>query len=260
MSLNTLLFETVEDIAYIKLNRPNKLNAINREMLTELNEVIGIVEKNSDIHVVIISGNGPVFAAGADIDEINSYTSTADLLETTDLGHAVLLRLEQLSKPTIAVVHGIAFGGGCEVSLACDFRIAADNAKFAIPEIKLGLIPGWGGASRLQKLIPFPKFKEMLLTGEPLSAIEATSLGLVNKIASPDQLMEAALTFASNLSNKSPYTVSAAKRLANIQLNSNLQAAIELEKQTIAVLYGTEDRIEGTKAFTEKRQPVWSGR
>ncbi|MFJ8066860.1 enoyl-CoA hydratase/isomerase family protein [Psychrobacillus sp. NPDC096426] len=260
MILNTLLFEKVKEIAYITLNRPKKLNAISREMLSELNELIGIVEKDDDIKVLIITGNRKVFAAGADIDELNSYQSTAELLNTTDLGHEVLLRLEQLSKPSIAVVNGIAYGGGCEISLACDFRIAADDGKFAIPEIKLGLIPGWGGASRLQKLVPFPKFKEMLLTGEPLTAVDAASFGLVNKVVSSDLVMETAVEFASNLTNKAPAVIGAAKRLANIQLNTNLQTAIELEKQTIAVLYGAEDRIEGTKAFVEKRQPIWSSR
>ena len=168
-----------------------------------------------------------------------------------------MLKLEQLSKPSIAVVQGVAFGGGCELSLACDFRVAADNAKFGIPEIKLGLIPGWGGASRLQKLLPFPKFKEMLLTGEPITAVEAASLGLVNKVVPSDEVMDAALELAGHLTNKSAVTMRVAKKLANIQLNADLPTAIELEKQTISVLYSTDDRIEGTTAFVEKRQPVW---
>jgi enoyl-CoA hydratase len=259
LNFETIKFETKEEIAYITLNRPHKLNAVNRQMLKDLNEAIEFVEKNNEIKVIIITGNDRVFAAGADIAEINSFTSSAEFLETTKFGHDVLLRLENLSKPSIAVVRGMAFGGGCEISLACDFRIAADNAKFAIPEIKLGLIPGWGGASRLQKLIPFPKFKEMLLTGEPIEANEAANLGLVNKVVPNEEAMEAALKFANNLTNKSPFTLNAAKRLANIQINTDLQTAIELEKQTITVLYGTKDRMEGTSAFIEKRQPIWSG-
>jgi len=260
MDLQTIKFEVNRDIAYITLNRPKQLNAINRQMINELNEAIDVVEKNDEIKVVIITGNDQVFAAGADIVEIRTYESSKEFLEIVDKGHDVLYRLEQLHKPSIAVVRGIAYGGGCEISLACDFRIAADNAKFGIPEIKLGLIPGWGGASRLQKLLPFPKFKEMLLTGEPISADEALSLGLVNKVVPLHQALDAGVEFAGKLTNKSPLTLQAAKRLANAQLNSDLRTGIELEKQTIAVLFGTEDRIEGTTAFVEKRSPVWRGR
>ena len=246
-----------KEIAYITLNRPQALNAVNQQMLSEINEALDTIEKDREIKVLIITGNERVFAAGADIVEICSFTSSSQFLKASEKGHDVLLKLEQLSKPSIAVVQGIAYGGGCEISLACDFRVAADNAKFGIPEIKLGLIPGWGGASRLQKLIPFPKFKEMLLTGEPITAAEANTLGLVNKVVSSDRVMDAALELASHLTNKSPVTIRTAKKLANIQLNADLQTAIELEKQTISVLYSTEDRIEGTNAFVEKRQPVW---
>ncbi len=245
-----------KEIAYITLNRPQALNAVNPQMLTELNEAIDTIEKDKEIKVVIITGNDHVFAAGADIVEICSFTSSSQFLKASERGHDVLLKLEHLSKPSIAVVQGIAFGGGCEITLACDFRVAADNAKFGIPEIKLGLIPGWGGASRF-KVVPFPKFKEMLLTGEPITATEAASLGLVNKVVSGNHVMEAALELASHLTNKSPITMRAAKKLANIQLNADLQTAIELEKQTISVLYSTDDQIEGTTAFVEKRQPVW---
>lgn len=245
------------EIAYITLNRPQVLNAINQQVLSELDAALDIVEKNQDVKVVIITGNNRVFAAGADIVEICSFTSSSQFLKSSEKGHDVLLKLEHLSKPSIAAVQGIAFGGGCELSLACDFRVASENAKFGIPEIKLGLIPGWGGASRLQKLLPFPKFKEMLLTGEPITASEAASFGLVNKVVPGDQVMNAAQELASHLTSKSPITMRAAKRLANIQLNADLPTAIELEKQTITVLYNTDDRIEGTTAFVEKRQPVW---
>jgi enoyl-CoA hydratase len=259
VNFETIQYEVVKEIAYITLNRPDKLNAVNRQMLKDLKDVIELIEKNDDVKVVILTGNDKVFAAGADIAEINSFASSTEFLDTSKLGHDVMLRLENLSKPSIAVVRGIAFGGGCEISLACDFRIAADNAKFGIPEIKLGLIPGWGGASRLQKLIPFPKFKEMLLTGEPIRANEAANFGLVNKVMPSEEAMDAALELANKLTNISPLTLNAAKRLANIQLNTDLQTAIELEKQTITVLYGTKDRLEGTNAFVEKRKPIWSG-
>jgi enoyl-CoA hydratase len=260
MNFETIRFEVDKEIAYITLNRPQQLNAINRQMITELNEAIGNVEVNDEIKVVIITGNDRVFAAGADIVEICSYASSTEFLEIVDKGHDVLLRLEQLNKPSIAVVRGLAYGGGCEISLACDFRIAADNASFGIPEIKLGLIPGWGGASRLQKLLPFPKFKEMLLTGEPITANEALCFGLVNKVVPLDKALDAGVELASKLTNKSPLALKVAKRLANAQLNTDLQTKIELEKQTITVLFGTEDRIEGTSAFVEKRPPVWRGR
>jgi enoyl-CoA hydratase len=260
MNFETLNLEFDQDIAYIYLNRPQQLNAVNRQMLTDLNEVISLVEKNEEVKVLIITGNERVFAAGADIVEITSFGSATEFQATSQQGHDVFMRLENLSKPSIALVRGIAFGGGCEISLACDFRIAAENAQFGIPEIKLGLIPGWGGASRLQKLLPFPKFKEMLLTGEPMDAMEAASYGLVNKVVSSDVAMESAIKFAKKLTNKSRIAISAAKRLANTQLNTDLQSAIELEKQTITVLYGTEDRKEGTNAFVEKRRPVWQGK
>ncbi|MGO4888371.1 enoyl-CoA hydratase/isomerase family protein [Anaerobacillus sp. MEB173] len=258
MNFETIHFEIKEEIAYITLNRPKQLNAVNRQMLSDLNDAIDIVESNNDIKVLIVTGNEDVFAAGADIVEITSFGSTIEFLETSHQGHEVLLRLENLDKPSIAVVKGFAFGGGCEISLACDFRIAADNARFGIPEIKLGLIPGWGGASRLQKLIPFVKFKEMLLTGDSITAGEAEAIGLVNKVVSVESAMEAGHELASRLTNKSAVALKYAKRLANTQLNTDLQTAIELEKQTIGVLFGTKDRTEGTNAFVEKRIPIWS--
>ena len=260
-----MLFETIkltfqQHIAWVTLNRTEKLNAINRQMLQEIDEALLEIERNGEVRVIIFSGNGKVFAAGADIEEISTYHSSFDLYETTTLGHRVFKRLEELSIPSVAAVHGLAFGGGFELSLACDFRIVTTNAKFGIPEIKLGLIPGWGGASRLQKMLPMPIFKEMLLTGEPIAATKAATLGLVNHVVDEEHLLMETEKFAQLLLDKSPVTMKFAKQLANTQLNTDLQTAIEFEKQTITLLYDTEDRHEGVHAFVEKRAPQWVGK
>lgn len=237
MEYNTLKLEFQEVLSFIHLNRPKQLNAINNQMLDELDDALDTIEKNDDIRVIIITGNEKVFAAGADIKEIQSFQSQTDFLNTSTKGHEVLLRLENFDKPSIAMVNGIAFGGGFEIALACDFRVASTEARFGIPEIKLGLIPGWGGASRLQKVIPFTVFKEMLLTGEPISAHEAKDIGLVSYVVPNSEVLNTTLKLANTLANRPPQTVATAKKLANKQQNTDLMTAIELEKQTATILY-----------------------
>lgn len=260
MSFKTIEFKVSQQIAYITLNRPQQFNAINLEMITELNDVISELERNEEVRAVIITGNDKAFAAGADIRELTSFQTSVDAMGFVSAGHQMLSRLEQLDKPTIAVVCGVALGGGFEITLACDFRIASENARFGIPEINLGLIPGWGGASRLSKLLPIPKFEELLLTGDHLSARDAMQFGLVNKIVPLESSMEVGEELARKLSAKSPIAIRIAKRLAKTQRNADVHTAFELEKQAFALLFGTEDRIQGINAFLEKRAPVWEGR
>lgn len=254
-----LIYEKKEKIAYITLNRPEALNALNPETLQELNQAWVDFRDDPELLVAIITGTGDrAFCAGADI------RTTIPFIKA-NRGEwwrqpATIMRGLELWKPLIAAVNGHALGGGLELALACDIRIAAENATFGVPEVTLGLIPGWGGTQRLPRVIPAAKAAEILLTGRSISAEEAYRIGLVNKVVPLPELLPTAKEMADRLCQLPPLAVRAAKEAMIRGREMTLEDGLMLETKLTDFLLVTEDVEEGTKAFMEKRKPVFKGR
>ena len=251
------------------LNRPEKLNALNRDSHLAIKEQCVRVESDDAVRAVVIRGAAPLppeegerpkpaaFAAGADISEFAGKNSD-DVREffANNAWEAVW----SLSKPTIAMVDGFALGGGTELALACDLRVASSRAKFGQPEINLGLIPGGGGTQRLCRLLGYGKAMEMTLTGEMVGAEEALSIGLVNKVVEPEELEEATMAMAENIARKSPYTVRVAKRAVRAALDLPFAEGVLAERSEFVALFDTEDKEIGVSAFLERKDAEWVGR
>jgi enoyl-CoA hydratase len=255
MQFSTLLLEQYQSTLIIYLNRPDKLNALNATMLSELEQVFSDASLASNYRSIVISGKGKAFAAGADIAELSQCT--ADSGEAfARRGQRVFSLIEQTSIPVIAAVNGYALGGGCELAMACHLRFAATNAVFGQPEIKLGIIPGYGGTQRFSRIIGIAKATEYLLTGEQISAEHALTLGLVNRLYPSEVLLSETLTFCSLIEKMPPLAVAAILRCTYGITNYQL----DVEAREFGQLCGTEDFHEGTHAFLEKRQPQFRGR
>lgn len=257
MELNTIKYEKDDGIGIITFNRPESLNALNSEFMSELSQVLDEIGCDEETRAVIITGGDKVFAAGADIKEVINITTPADAYRFAKKDQKVFQKLVNLRMPVIAAVAGLAYGGGCEIALQCDIRIAADDAKFAQPEIKLGLLPGAGGTQRLPRLIGVSKAKEMLFSGNPIDAQEAYRFGLVNKVVPTEMLMEEAKKMAKTFSERPGYALMMIKQLVNTGINMDLDSALEYEARCFEILFSTEDQKEGLKAFIEKRKPVF---
>ncbi|TKJ28232.1 enoyl-CoA hydratase [bacterium (candidate division B38) B3_B38] len=260
MAYKNILFEVKDRIAYVTINRPQVLNALNIETVEELSKVFSAIEEDEKVASVILTGAGEkAFVAGADIGELVKL----DALGGRDFslnGQRVFNQIENLSKPVIAAVNGFALGGGCELALACTLRVAAETARFGQPEINLGIIPGYGGTQRLARLVGKGRALEMVLTGNMVSAEEAYRIGLVNKVAPLSELLNEAKKLAEVIMSKGPIAV----RLAMVAINQGLQMSLQQGLQMEASLFGltcaTEDMKEGTSAFLEKRKPAFKGR
>jgi enoyl-CoA hydratase len=245
-------------VAWLTLKRPEKLNALSPELLRQAEERLKPIAADPDVACVIIRGEGRAFCAGADLSSMSQLTPVQALERFEGGGFWGVL--EALPQPTIAAVHGYCFGGGCELALACDFRLAADNAQFGQPEIKVGLIPGAGGTQRLPRLIGMTKAKEMVLLGEPIDAKEAYRVGLVNRVVPVDELADEARRWAEKLAQLPPLSVRMAKEVMNRGRDLDLAAALEIERMGFSLLFSTEDRAEGVRAFLEKRPASYHGR
>jgi enoyl-CoA hydratase len=251
-----LRIEKRDGVGTIILNRPRSRNVLDTETLRLLSEALAGFEKDEGIRSVIITGNGD-FCAGADIRELKEKDrQSAEAFSR--LGHEVFNHIENMGKPVLGAVRGHALGGGCELALACDMRIAEEGAKFGQPEIKLGLIPGFGGTQRLARLVGIGKAKELILTGNIIGAKEAEAIGLVNSVVKDEELMKKAEETAGMLSEKSPLVLSMAKKLING--NQELQKGLAKEISFFAECFETEDHAEGIKAFLEKRKPGFKGK
>jgi len=260
MTYENILVEREGGLEIITFNRPNVLNALNSALLDELEREIDILIKAEDIGVVILTGAGEkAFIAGADIKELKSLNSL-EAEAFSRKGHRILRKLETLPQPTIAAVNGFALGGGCELCMACDIRLASEKAKFGQPEINLGLIPGFGGTQRLPRYVGRGRALEMILTGEMISADEALRIGLVNHIYPPDKLMTAAKEMANKILQKSKLISRMAKEAVSIGINLPLYDGCNYEIEKFAITCSTEDKLEGTTAFLEKRPPVFKGK
>lgn len=257
---STLLTELNNGICTITINRPDKLNALNRTVIGELGAAIEEVYNNKEIKSAIITGSGPkAFVAGADISEFTSLDGKAGEALAQYGQDIVFSKIENSNKPIVAAVNGFALGGGCELAMACHFRLASENAKFGQPEVNLGLIPGYGGTQRLTQLIGKGKAMEMMMTGNMIDANEAKQLGLVNYITTPESLLDKTKELLSVINTKAPLAISKVIALTNMAAYG---APDGLQKEVAAFgdLFNTADAKEGATAFLEKRKPRFSGK
>ena len=247
-------------VSVITLNRPEHLNAMNAEMLDELSHLTNCIALDGDLAAVIITGGDKCFAAGADIQQVSRLDSPVAAHAFVSKAHMVMDSVERIEKPVIAAINGIAFGGGCELALACDIRLASESALFALPEIKIGVIPGGGGTQRLPRLIGSGRAKEMLFSGDPIDAQEAYRIGLVNRIFSAGCLMEEAMKMAEKFAGRPRVALRANKATVSAGMSMDLHSALAYEARCFELLFSTEDLKEGMRAFLEKRKPVFKDR
>ncbi|MBI4336416.1 MAG: enoyl-CoA hydratase/isomerase family protein [Chloroflexi bacterium] len=258
MPYETLLYRKEGSLAVITLNRPDRLNALSRQLWQDMNAVLDEIEGDGEVRVVILHGNGRAFCAGADIRErVDTEAATPPLARATS---AVFTKLENLSKVTIAAIHGFALGGGCELAMACDLRIAAEGSQFGQPEVKLGILPGAGGTQRLPRLIGSGRAKELMYVGDFIPASTAFQWGLVNRVVPADRLLDEARAFANVLLERPPLALRLIKSCVQVGLQTDLHSGLEYEARCSYILNTSEDRKEGMRAFVEKRKPVFHGR
>jgi enoyl-CoA hydratase len=249
-----------ERFAVLTLNRPEALNALSVEILDELDGLLDAIESQPEVRAVVVTGAGDrAFTAGADIGHLREATPL-QAREYAKRGHAVLGRIEAFPKPVIAAVNGYALGGGCELALACDIRLASETARFGLPEVNLGIFPGWGGTQRLARATSPGFAKEMIFTGRQVDAQEARAAGLVNHVHPPGELMDRAMELAETIAAKPPWAIAVAKEVVNLALEGDLQGHLARELDAFALAFTTEDQREGMAAFFEKRAPTFVGR
>jgi len=260
MDFKLIIYEKSEGIATITLNRPEALNAFSKEVVTEVLEALEDARRDENVRVVVLTGAGEkAFSAGADIKAMIGMTA----LRARDLslmGEKLCCTLENLEKPVIAALNGYALGGGLEVAMSCDLRIASENARVGQTEINIGLIPGWGGTQRLTRLVGRTKAKELVFTGRMIDARTAEQLGILNMVVAADKLRETVRQFALDLAAKAPVALKVAKALIDKGAEIGLDSALALEREGFGVVASTEDLQEGVKAFTEKRKPLFKGK
>ncbi len=251
--------EKQERVALITLDRPKALNALDRAGIEEIGRVLDRVETDREIGALVVTGAGRAFVAGADVAAMRTMTPLdAELFSL--LAHRVFARLESLPILTIAAVNGFALGGGCELALACDFIFASREAKIGQPETKLGLIPGFGGTSRLVRRVGIAWAKQLVLVGEPIDADEALRIGLVNRVFEPAELMPGTLATARAAASRAPVATRLAKQIMQEGQDADVRTAHALEQRAFGLVFATNDRVEGTAAFVEKRDAKFEGR
>ncbi len=246
-------------VAVLTLNRPDVLNSLDRATLEALRDAAAAIDGDRDVRAVVVTGAGRAFAAGADIEQMSGMTPLEGEAFGR-LGHATFASFEALSVPTIAAVNGFALGGGCELALACDFIYASSKARFGQPEVNLGLLPGFGGTSRLVRRVGIAWAKEIILGGENLKADEALRIGLANRVFEPEELMPAAIAMGETMASKGPVAVALAKRVMQQGQDADLPTANALEQNAFGLVFASDDRSEGMAAFLEKRDPAFTGR
>ncbi|MBW2418714.1 MAG: enoyl-CoA hydratase/isomerase family protein [Deltaproteobacteria bacterium] len=246
-------------VALVTLASPDTLNSLSTAMLQALAAALGEVAGDESLRALVLTGEGRAFAAGADIEEMSAMTAI-EAEAFSRLGHETFGALEALAIPTLAAVNGFALGGGCELALACDWIYASTKARFGQPEVKLGLIPGFGGTSRLVRRVGIGWAKELILAAENLKADEAMRIGLVNRVFEPDELLDSAMMAGQAIAERGPLAVRIAKRVLQEGQDADLRLANTLEQNAFGLVFASEDSKEGTKAFLEKRDPEFNGR
>jgi enoyl-CoA hydratase len=256
--LEYLKWSVSERIGTITIAKP-PANALSSKVLIELANVLDEAEKDENVRVILIHGEGRFFSAGADIKEFTGIENGEQFSKLAKLGQDLFERMENFPKPIIAAVHGAALGGGLELAMACHIRIVSDNAKLGLPELKLGIIPGFAGSQRLPRLVGVPKACEMLLTSEPISGEEAVSLGLANHAYTEAELLDQAYKLASKIAKKSPVAMKAILELLAFSKTKEFHAGVEREAELFGAVFETKDGQEGIQAFIEKREPNFVG-
>lgn len=258
MEYKKILLEIEDGLAILTINRPDVRNALDFETWGEIRNATRELKLNDEVRVIILTGaGGKAFASGADIKSLQTRTVKEQMeSETND----ILTEIAMLNKPVIAAVDGYALGGGCELSMACDIRIATKKSKFGQPETNLGIIPGAGGTQRLQRLVGIGKAKELIFTGDIITAEEAHNIGLVQKIVEDGMVLEAAREMAKKIMVKGPVAVTLAKMAINVGANTDLQSALYFERYAQAIAFSTEDKEEGIQAFLDKRKSEFKGK
>jgi enoyl-CoA hydratase len=260
MSYQTLKFEKKDQIATITINRPEKLNALNMAVMGELREAFAYIQDDPEVRVVLLTGAGEkAFVAGADIAELNK-NNPVEAKAYTHKGQAVLNLIENLGKPVIACINGFALGGGCELAMACTMRLASENARIGQPEVKLGIIAGYGGSQRLPRLVGKGLAMQQLLTGEPITAQEAWRIGLVNEVVSQADLLKRAEEIAKKIIANAPLAIQYTLEAVNHGMEMPLAEGLFLEATLFSIACATEDKKEGTSAFLEKRPAQFKGK
>lgn len=249
-----MLFKKEGNIGILSINRPDALNALNSIVLDELNEAIDVINNDEDVHVIILTGEGRAFVAGADIGEMKNM-NPIEARAFAEKGLSLFRKIELLEKPVIAAINGFALGGGCELSMSCDIRIASEKAKFGQPEVGLGITPGFAGTQRLSRLVGIGRAKELIFTCDIISAEEAYRIGLVNKVVPGQELMTSAIEMANKILSKSQLAIRYANAAINRGIETDLDTGMAIEKDLFGLCFATEDQKEGMGAFLEKRTP-----
>ena len=259
MTFQNLLFETRGGVAFVTINRPKRLNALNEETIGEMDKLFADMETDEDVKGVIVTGSGEkAFVAGADIKELAAETPTT-AHKTTLRGQSMMRRMETSGKPVVAAINGFALGGGMELALACHIRVAAEEAKMGLPEVKLAVIPGYGGTQRLARIVGRGRALELILTGEMIDAAEAHRIGLVNRVVPRTELLGEAEALMRKILANGPLAIRYAIRAVDKGLDGSLEEGLDLEAALFAILCSTEDMKEGMQAFLEKRAAKFRG-
>ena len=252
--MNNLLMDVEGEIAVVSINRPKALNALNTETVQEINECFKEIQNRKDIKVVILTGAGEKsFVAGADIAQMSNMTPK-EAREMSLNAYEAFSRIENCPQVVIAAVNGFALGGGCEIAMSCDIRIAADTAKFGQPEVGLGIIPGFGGTQRLPRLVGKGRAKELIFTAETIDANEAYRIGLVNKVVPKEELMDTCKKMAQRILKNGSLAITLAKQAINLGVEMDLNSGIQLESNQFGLAFSSQDQKEGMNAFLEKRK------
>lgn len=256
MKYEILKIDIQEEIAVVTISRPEAMNALNSKFFEEMNSFLDDMAKNRDVKVIVLTGEGKAFVAGADISEMVNMDSEQGF-KFSKIGQEVFNKIENLDKPVIAAVNGFALGGGCELAMATDFRIANNYAKFGQPEVNLGLIPGYAGTQRLSRLVGLSNALYLLYTADMITADDALRMGLVQKVVEADQLIPEAVSIAKKIASKGPQAIKKVKHVTRKGLLNDFAEGCELEAKEFGSLFGNEG-TEGMKAFLEKRKPEWN--
>ncbi|MPM22536.1 Short-chain-enoyl-CoA hydratase [bioreactor metagenome] len=240
-------------IGIVTINRPEALNALNAQVLTDLGVVLDEVSANDDIYVVVLTGEGRSFVAGADIAQMKDF-GAVDAKVFGDIGNGVFLKLENLAKPVIAAINGFALGGGCELAMACDIRIASEKAKFGQPEVGLGITPGFGGTQRMPRIVGLANAMELILTARVISAAEAKEMGLVSQVVAPEALMETALALANQIASQAQVAVRLSKQCIRRGMQTDIVTGATYEALAFGVCCDTEDQFDAMSAFVNKQK------
>lgn len=247
-------------VGLITLEIPKKRNALSKQVVAEMLEALRKFETDGEIRVVVVTGSSGAFCAGADISEVVGLKSGLEFYHWVRNVQKLFLAIEDMPKPVIAAVNGVAMGGGMELCLACDLRIAAEGVIFGVPEINIGVLPAAGGMSRLPRLVGLGVAKELIYTGRRVTSSEALQIGLVNQVVPDGQVLDAALQLAETIAAKAPITLAVGKATLHQTLETDIKTAADIEAKAVAMVFDTEDRQEGMQAFLEKRAAVFKGR